>query len=193
MVAVQTLEAAVGGRAYRLQALRDRLEESDPMFGELWPAGLALAGLMADYPAQGKRVLEAGCGLALPSLVLKARGIDVTASDRNPLAGEFLARNAAANGIAPVPFLPADWASASLGAFDLVIGADLLYEPDHPAQVAAFLERHVAPGGAIVIADPGRRPLSAFRKRMAAGGWACTESRTPAGVRLLTFAQSRAG
>jgi predicted nicotinamide N-methyase len=192
VVAVQTLSAAVGGREYRLRALRDRLEESDPLFGELWPAGTALAELMASYPVAGRRVLEAGCGLALPSLVLKSRGADVTATDHNPLAGEFLAYNTDANGLPPVPFLLADWASAALGAWDLIIGADLLYEPDHTAQVADFLGRHLAPGGEVILADPGRRQLGAFRKLMRARGYALTESRA-GGVRLLTFAPARAG
>jgi predicted nicotinamide N-methyase len=193
VVAVQTLSAAVGGREYRLRALRDRLEESDPLFGELWPAGTALAELMASYPVAGRRVLEAGCGLALPSLVLKSRGVDVTATDHNPLAGEFLAYNTDANALPPVPFLLADWASASLGEWDVVIGADLLYEPDHTAQLAAFLEKHTAPGGAIVIADPNRRQLGAFRKAMKEKRFECKEQRTPSRVRLLTFARSRAG
>ncbi len=192
MVAVQTLTATVGGRTYRLRALRDRLEESDPMFGELWPAGLALAELMSTYPAEGRRVLEAGCGLALPSLVLASRGMDVTATDHNALAGEFLAANAAQNGLPPVPFVHADWTTAALGTFDLVIGADLLYEPDHPAQLAAFLDRHTAPGGAIVIADPNRRPLGAFRKTMKEMGFEWKEQHSPSGVRLLTFARARA-
>lgn len=193
MVAVQTLTATVGGREFRLRALRDRLEEGDPMFGELWPAGLALAQRMATLPAEGRRVLEAGCGLGLPSLVLKSRGVDVTATDHNPLAGEFLAFNAGANRLPPVPFLLADWTDARLGAFDLIIGADLLYEPDHPAQLATFLERHLEPGGEIIIADPNRRPLSAFRKLMSKAGFDYEEAKTPSGVRLLTFARSRAG
>jgi predicted nicotinamide N-methyase len=193
VVAVQALTATAGGRTYRLRALRDRLEESDPMFGELWPAGAALAEVMATFPAAGKRVLEAGCGLALPSLVLKSRGIDVTATDHNALAGEFLAANVAQNGLPPIPFLPADWSAAELGKWDLVIAADVLYEPDHPAQLAAFLDRHTAPGGAIVIADPNRRPLGAFKKLMHEAGFQFTEEKTPSGMRLLTFARLRAG
>ena len=186
MVPVQTLTVRVGGRDYRLRALRDRLEAPDPVFGELWPAGRALAELMATYPASGKRVLEAGCGLALPSLVLKSRGIDITATDHHSMAGEFLAFNARANGIAAVRFESGSWNAIQLGEYDLIVGADLLYQPDQPAQLALFLERHAAPGAEILIADPGRRPLAAFRKLMA--GRACSESRIAPGVRLLTFA-----
>ena len=186
MVAAQELSVRVGGRGYRLRALADRTQDADPMFGELWPAGLALAERMADYPAAGKRVLEAGCGLALPSLVLASRGVDVTATDRHPMAEEFLERNAALNGLPPVRFRLAGWANAALGAYDLIIGADLLYEPDQPALLAAFLERHAAPGAEIVIADPGRRRLAQFRKLMAARKG--SETRFAPRGRILTFA-----
>jgi len=186
--ATQELNVRVGGRDYRLQALADRTQDADPMFGELWPASLALAGLMAEFPAAGKRVLEAGCGLALPSLVLASRGVDVTACDHHPRAGEFLSHNAALNGLAPIPFRLAAWADAALGAYDLVIGADLLYERDQPEVLAAFLDRHAARGAQIVIADPGRRQLGAFRKLMAAQHRTCSETRFAPRGRILTFA-----
>ena len=188
MVAAQELRLRIGGRDFRLQALADRTQDADPMVGELWPASLALAEHMAGFPAAGKRVLEAGCGLALPSLVLAGRGVDVTACDRHPLAGEFLARNAALNGLAPIPFRLAGWADAALGAYDLVIGADILYEPDQPALLAAFLARHAAPGAEFVIADPGRRQLGKFRRLMAAQGRACSETRFAPRGRILRFA-----
>ncbi len=188
VVSVQTLTVQVGGRDYRIRALRDRLEEPDPLFGVLWPAGIALAEQMAAYPVAGKRVLEAGCGLALPSLVLKRRGADVTATDHHPQAEEFLRFNAKANGIPAVPFTLGSWNDLQLGAFDLIIGADLLYEPDHPALLASFLERHAAPGAEIVIADPGRRQLAKFRKLMTARNYNCTQTRFPPRGRILRFA-----
>jgi len=188
VAAVRELSVRAGGRDFRLRALADRVQDADPMFGELWPASVALAERMADYPARGKRVLEAGCGLALPSLVLASRGISVTASDRHPKAGDFLAHNAALNGLPPVPFRLADWADADLGTFNLIIGADLLYERDQPAVLVAFLERHAAPGAEIVIADPGRRQLGQFRKLMAARQRACSETRFAPRGRILTFA-----
>jgi hypothetical protein len=41
-----------------------------PYWARLWPSGLALAAaLAADPPSPGVRVLELGCGLALPSVV----------------------------------------------------------------------------------------------------------------------------
>lgn len=177
----------IGAEDYRLRALRDRLQAPDPMFGVLWPAAIALAEEMSAFPVEGKRILEAGCGLALPSLVLKRRGADVTATDHHPEAEEFLRFNARANGIPAVPFKLGSWNEAQLGAFDLIIGADLLYEPDQPALLASFLERHAAPGAEIVIADPGRRQLREFRKLMARRQYDCAEKRFPPQGRILRY------
>ena len=61
-----------------------------PLFGWPWPTGLRLASRLAEWPLRaGERILEIGCGLALPSLVGHRRGADVTASDCHPLASTF--------------------------------------------------------------------------------------------------------
>jgi len=190
VVVTKTVTVRVGGQDYRLRSLIDRMQRDDPFFGVLWPAGVALAEEMSAFPVGGRRILEAGCGLALPSLVLKRRGADITATDHHPEAEEFLRFNAQANGIAEVPFKLGAWSDVQLGTFDLIIGADLLYEPDHPAQLAAFIARHAAPGARVVIADPGRRQLGAFHKLMAAQGYARAEKRYPPDVRVLSYVAS---
>jgi len=203
MVVAKTVKVRIAGQEHSIRCLTDRSQYADadgraeragvppaswPLFGVLWPAGIALAEEMSAFPVDGKRILEAGCGLALPSLVLKRRGADITATDHHPMAGDFLGFNTELNGLPPIRFRLAGWADADLGRFDLIIGADLLYEPDQPALLASFLERHAAPGAEIVIADPGRRQLAAFRKLMAAENRICTQTRFPPRGRILRFA-----
>lgn len=202
VVATTTLEVRVAGETYRLRALSDRMQYADadgragaagvppsswPLFGVLWPVSVALAEEIAKLSVAGKRVLEMGCGLALPSLVLKRRGADVTAMDYNPIAGDFLASNTEANGLPPIPFRCGSWIDADLGRFDLLVGADVLYEPDHAEQVPAFIARHAAPGAEVLIADPGRRQLGAFSKRMAALGFQKSQLRSEPKVRILSY------
>ena len=64
----------------------------------------SLAAEAARLEIGGRRILEVGCGLALPSLVLAGRGADITATDYHPLAGEFLERNARENGVPAISF-----------------------------------------------------------------------------------------
>ena len=52
-----------------------------PYWAELWPCARSLAAHLATLDLAGVRVLELGCGLALPSLVAALRGAEVVASD----------------------------------------------------------------------------------------------------------------
>jgi predicted nicotinamide N-methyase len=209
---VETSTLCIGGVDYQIRALSDRQQFSDPdgdaeragvppaswpLFGVLWPSGRALAEAMSAFPVAGKRILEIGCGLGLASLVLQRRGADVTASDYHPLAEEFLRANAALNGLPAITFRRAAWSELQpeLGRFDLLIGSDVLYERNHAALVAGFFERHAQPAAEIVVVDPGRGQSGQLTRRLAAGGFAATETRVaittselpPLRGRLLTY------
>lgn len=144
------------------------LETLCPYFGVIWPSGRALAEHMSSLGPEllrGARILEVGCGLALPSLVTSKLGADVTATDFHPEVSRFLERNIALNQIESLRYLKLDWtrdlAPAQPG-YDWVIGSDVLYERQHSEQVAQVVARQVAPGGTILIADPGRPYLQNF-------------------------------
>lgn len=143
-------------------------DEFLPYWAELWPSGLALARYVAGIELAGKRVLELGCGLGLPSLVAALRGADVLATDWAGDAIELLRGNAELNGAElrvervrwsePEPLLhEAPW--------DLVIGADLLYEERNAEQLAALLPLL---GGETILAEPGRPYAAEFLARFEA-------------------------
>ena len=101
-------------------------------------------------------MLELGCGLGLPSLAAALRGADVLATDWAEDAIELLQRNAERNGV----FLRAArlrWSepAAMLRAapWDVVLGADLLYEARNAEQLAELLPEL---GGEVLLAEPGR-------------------------------------
>ncbi len=147
-----------------------------PYFGVLWPAARALAGETARRGAAltGKRVLELGCGLALPALVAAKFGAHVTATDLHPDVPAFLVRNLELNHLAPeaIEYREHDWRAAALErTFDLVLGSDILYEAGHPGPVARALAAHVAPGGRILLADPARPYLQACLDELARLGF----------------------
>ncbi len=166
-------------------------------FGVLWDSGRVLAGVMTDVDIAGLRILEVGCGLGLPSLVLNHRQADITATDLHPSAGRFLARNAALNDDEPIPFVRTGWTDDDhgLGLFDLIIGADVLYEAPHVRMLSDFVHEHLAPGGQVVLVDPGRKLHARFSRRMVELGYAHEQRRVPsdesehavAGTRVLTY------
>ena len=153
-----------------------------PMFGLLWPSGAQLAAhMVARPPAIGRSVLEIGCGLALASLACHRLGMDITASDRHPLAESFLHANLALNRLGPLRYRHGDWAADPAavpgcrvtGLYDLIIGSDLLYERDDGATLAAFIGLHSAAAGEVRIVDPDRETV-----RPSTGRWPSKASRT---------------
>lgn len=110
----------------------------------LWDGALMASGLLRRQPwlVRGRRVLELGAGLGLPSLVAGALGARVVASEQAPLT--LLKREVARNlpavrragGCVDVRELdwewPADRVVAEVGGpFDVVLGCDVLAGVKH--------------------------------------------------------------
>jgi predicted nicotinamide N-methyase len=137
-------------------------EEFLPYWAELWPSGLALAHVVRRRDLRDLRVLELGCGLAVPSIVAALGGARVLATDWSPEALEVAAANAARNR-AEVEIELVAWADSerltAAAPWDLVLGADLLYEQRNVDQLLALLPRL---GGEILLAEPGRPPSIRF-------------------------------
>jgi predicted nicotinamide N-methyase len=143
-------------------------EEFLPYWAELWPSGLALARHVARRELDGLRVLELGCGLGLPALAATLRGADVLATDWAEDAIELLRRNMERNDVF-LRLARVRWSEpeALLRAapWDLVLGADLLYEARNAEQLAELLPRL---GGEVLLAEPGRPYAKEFLDRFRA-------------------------
>lgn len=186
--------AVAGGTALEIRSLLDRQQYADPrgeaeaagispacwpLFGQVWPSAQKLADLMQVWEIGTRRVLEIGCGLGLASLVIHRRQGDITASDCHPLVEAFLQANLALNALPALKYATGNWSHANpaLGAFDLIIGSDVLYERCHPEQLAAFIALHAAQQAEVLIVDPNRGNRAAFNRCMELLGFACEETR----------------
>jgi predicted nicotinamide N-methyase len=173
-----------------------------PLFGVLWPSAILLAErLVGRAVTPTERILELGCGLGLASLAAHRRGADITASDRHPLAEQFLLANLQANHLPPLKYRQGNWGvppttapraglpvvRALTGTFDLIVGSDVLYERDANAELAGFIARHAAAGAEIWIVDPNRGNRPAFNRQMARHGFSVREERLvhPASATLV--------
>jgi predicted nicotinamide N-methyase len=138
------------------------------LFGVLWESGKVLAQLMCDFDIEGRRILEVGCGLGIASLVLNSRLADISATDYHPEAQSFLDANVALNGGPTIPFARANWLDedCGLGKFDLVIGADLLYERGQAELLSKFIDAHANDACEVIIVDPGRGQLGRLGTQM---------------------------
>ena len=141
-------------------------EEFLPYWAELWPSAIALSRAVAARELAGVRVIELGCGLGLPSVVAALRGAEVLATDWSEEALGVAALNAERNG-ARLETARLVWGDEVPGGerWDLVLGADLLYERRNVEQLLALLPR-LAPE--VLLADPGRPALAAFLEGTAA-------------------------
>jgi predicted nicotinamide N-methyase len=142
-----------------------------PYWAVLWRSGVALARELEGAALRGRRVVELGCGLAVPSIAAARAGATVLATDECPEALDLAERNARENGVS-VETMRVDWAEAGALAarapFDLVLAADVLYERASVAPLLALLPRLSAEAW---IADPGRPAAEAFLAAAASRGW----------------------
>ena len=151
-------------------------DECMPYWADLWPSARGLARWLIDQENLPTQVLELGCGVALPSIILRWRGIDVLASDYNEDALLFAQCNAQRNCVGDLQTQLLDWRNvpATFGSFDLVLAADVLYEQRNAIGLSHVLARVVSSNGRFVLADPNRRHLSYFQELMRKTGWAET-------------------
>ncbi len=218
--------AIAGAADLHIRSLLDRQQFSDPigaaealgissaawpLFGLVWPSALHLAARLAVHPLQpGQRVLEIGCGLALASLVAHRRGMDVTASDKHPLAAAFLAHNLRLNALPPMAYRHGEWAlpssagpldgarwtGAVRGRYGLLVASDVLYEREAGVLLAGFIGRHALPQAEVWVVDPDRGNRGPLQRGLAALGFSAVAAErlgVPGGSykgRLLRFTRA---
>ena len=133
-----------------------------PYWSVIWRSGVALARATDTSALAGLRVLELGCGMALPSLAAARAGALVLATDESDEALELVERNARLNDV-ELETAVVDWVSPSelfdRGPFDVVVASDVLYERASVGHLLSLLPR-LAPEA--WIADPGRPASAVF-------------------------------
>lgn len=179
------------GRAFRVvqPADIDRLldlatsdpEEHLPYWAELWPSGIALADaiLLDPRPLQGASVVELGCGLGVTAAAALQAGAHLLATDYSEAALLLTRWNCRLN-VGREPALrqlnwrqpsPAFFAAFGSTGVPIVLAADVLYERRDIAPLLALIERILAPGGLLWLAEPGRQTAADFVEQLRTAGW----------------------
>ncbi|MBU6374459.1 MAG: hypothetical protein KGQ59_00530 [Bdellovibrionales bacterium] len=153
------------------------LDSLCPYFGVIWPSARALAECVDHTLIAGlqktldTKILELGCGLAMPSLVSAKKGAQTWATDFHPQVERFLVMNREKNQAGLLRYVDWDWRSLPelpselrplWGKADWVIASDVLYDADLPIPLAKAMAQAAAPRGKITITDPGRPYLQLF-------------------------------
>jgi 2-polyprenyl-3-methyl-5-hydroxy-6-metoxy-1,4-benzoquinol methylase len=147
-----------------------------------------LCGVLAGMDLAGKSVLELGGGIGTAAMVAAMRGAHAMSTDWYPAAVEFSRWNATHLGL-DMEAIVVDWRSPpdelmDRGPWDLVVGADILYEGRNGTSLGALIPRLVGPESQVIIADPRRPDARPFVDAMAAAGWGYERSDIPVPGRI---------
>jgi predicted nicotinamide N-methyase len=135
----------------------------------VWECGELLSAKLAAEPGlcKGKTVLELGAGCGLVAMTAALCGATrVVASDGDEGSCAHLADILAANNLREKVTVPPPlrWEAASaesaraLGVFDVVLGADVTYNPANADALANALVAHASPSTKIILAHKRRQP-----------------------------------
>lgn len=125
------------------------------------------------------RVLDLGCGMGLSGTAAAALGSRVLFADLEtpPL---LFARLNSLPWAGRVRTRQLDWRTDQLGErFDLILGADILYERKQWEHLEPFWRAHLVPGGAVLLGEPGRPTGKAFPEWIESRGWTMQREEQP--------------
>jgi predicted nicotinamide N-methyase len=143
-----------------------------PYWAAHWDASWAIAHVLLDESLLDRSVLDLGCGLGLTGAVAAARGARVWMADAAPPALLFARLNTW-----PwrdrVQVRRLDWRTDRLAGqrFDLIVGADIIYDSEDWPYLDRFWDEHLAVGGRVLLGESGRRTGALFPDWLASRGW----------------------
>jgi predicted nicotinamide N-methyase len=145
------------------QAVRESTIDTDwpPYWAFAWPGGQALARYILDHPqlVSGRTVMDIGAGSGVAGIAAAVVGARrVTAADPDPLAAAAIQMNGRENGV-EIETVTDDVLGHEPQA-DLILIADLVYEPELAFRVTRFLEAARTGNVQVIMADrtTARRP-----------------------------------
>ncbi len=151
-----------------------------PYWATPWASGLALAEVALARRAEiaGRLALELGCGLGVTAAAALQAGAALVVADCFAEALTYCRYNALRNAGAEPRTILADWRIeagrrllVAAGPFDLLLAADVLYEPEDVAPLLDLVPRLLRPGGRFWLAEPGRATSATFVRAARERGW----------------------
>ncbi|MHB8171178.1 MAG: class I SAM-dependent methyltransferase [Thermincolia bacterium] len=177
----ETINVPLGGKQVNLKVISNLDDllvdvadaEAIPFWAELWPASLALARWLTRGPSlQGLEALELGAGLGLVGVAAALQGAKVIQTDYIAKAVEQAGENARLNGVENIEQAVADWRDFQIKQeFDLILGSDILYEPNLHSYLTEIFSGNLRPGGQVILADPGRLYGRQLIRELSDSGW----------------------
>lgn len=181
-------------RRERVTGLRKREDELHlPYWAELWESSVGLGWFLAEQWAHcgggqsavaglarrrlreggggAVRAMDLGCGMGLAGVAAARLGLEVLFADIETAALLFARLNSLGDQ-GRCRARKVNWQKDRLGErFDLILGADIVYDRSQWQFLDPFFRAHLAPGGCILLGEPGRLSGEEFMGWITSGGW----------------------
>lgn len=163
-----------------LDAVIDDPEQNLPYWAEIWPSGIALATVLLQSPdlVRGLPVIELGCGIGITAAAAMMAGAELTVTDYSALSLVLTELTCLQAGVQIPATRQVNWRDErahvlqdSGDHWPVILAGDVLYEERDIEPVLAVLEQMLAPGGTVLLAEPGRRPAKIAIERAKGRGW----------------------
>lgn len=140
-----------------------------PFWAKIWPSALALASFLKENSGlvTGKRALELGAGIGLPSFTIAEYVSGICISDHAPEAVALLQKNIQYHQLDNATALCIDWNKVpeQIKA-EVLLLSDINYAPDQFEGLLHMIHRFVGEGTTIILATPQRITVTAFAEAL---------------------------
>jgi predicted nicotinamide N-methyase len=155
---------------------RNGLDLHLPYWAELWESALGIGSYLTEQKLKSptsdrKSVLDLGCGMGFGGMVAAALGANVLFADLESDALLFARLNS-------LPWADQvrthriNWREDRLDeSFDLILGADVLYDRKEWEFLDRFFQAHLKSKGTILLGEPGRQTGDLFPDWIRQRGW----------------------
>ena len=136
-----------------------------PFWTRLWPSAIALSIFLRENEdlIEGKKLLELGAGLGLPSVVAATKAQSVTSSDHIDAAVETMAKSFSHHGFKNANSVRIDVRGIPEELQgDLLLLSDINYDPQLFPDLMKLVKRFLKNGSTIILSTPQRIMGSAF-------------------------------
>lgn len=141
------------------------LFEPFPFWTRIWPSAMALSLFIESHRQyiEGKKILELGAGLALPSFIASRYAGSVLATDYIEDAVWLMKKNIGALKLQNITAELMDWHKLPENIkADTVLLSDINYSPEAFDALHTVIEQFLGNGSTIILTTPGRLVANTF-------------------------------